>query len=172
MAITQIVAARRALQALVARGELGRVATVVSRYGRGPRALRLLRRQFRGLPVQIRRHIMSFAFGGVQAPRLQTRRRLFLNEIPIARGLDIHMAEGSRVRYGVEATWLNTDTGQSGTMFMNQDYDAPQLTDQLEEEAADRAKENINESPGSFGVPGQSNIQILNIEQVYVFRSF
>ena len=55
---------------------------------------------------------------------------------------------------------------------MNQDYDAPQLTDQLEEEAADRAKENINESPGSFGVPGQSNIQILNIEQVYVFRSF
>ena len=122
--------------------------------------------------MQIRRHIMTFAFGGVQAPKLQVRRRLFLKEIPIARGLDIHMAEGSRVRYGVEATWLNTDTGQSGKMFMNQDYDAPQLTDQLEDEAAERAQENITESPGSFGVPGKSNIQILNIEQVYVFRSF
>ena len=172
MAITQIVAARRALRALVLRGELGRVASVVSRYGRGPRALRLLRRQFSGLPVQIRRHIMTFAFGGTQAPKLQVRRRLFLKEIPIARGLDIHMAEGSRVRYGVEATWLNTDTGQTGKMFMNQDYDAPQLTDQLEDEAAERAQENITESPGSFGVPGKSNIQILNIEQVYVFRSF
>jgi hypothetical protein len=115
---------------------------------------------------------MTFAFGGVQAPKLQTRRRLFLKEIPIARGLGEHMADGSRVRYGVEATWLNTDTGQSGTMFMNQDYDAPQLTEELTEEAADRAKENITESPGSFGVPGKSNIEITSIVQVYVFRSF
>ena len=98
--------------------------------------------------------------------------RLFLKDSPIARGRGQHMAEGSRGRYGIETTWLNTDTGQTGKMFMNQDYDAPQLTDQLEEEAADRAKENINESPGSFGVPGMSNIQILNVEQVYVFRSF
>ena len=172
MAILPTTAARRALAGVIARGELGRVASVVSRYGRGPRALKLLRRQFKGLPVQLRRHIMSFAFGGTQAPKLQTRMRLFLKDIPIARGLGQHMAEGSRVRYGIATTWLNTDPGQTGKMFMNQDYDAPQLTDQLEEEAADRAKENINESPGSFGVPGMSNIQILNVEQVYVFRSF
>ena len=172
MAITQVVAARRAIQSLVSRGELGRVASVVHRYGRTPRALRLLRRQFRGLPVQIRRNIMSFAWEGVQAPRRQTRRRLFLKDIPVAKGLQEHLAEGARVRYGVEVEWRNTDTGQTGTMFMNQDYDAPQLTSQLEQEAADRAQENINESPGSFGVPGGATIEILNTEQIYVFRSF
>ena len=122
--------------------------------------------------MQIRRHIMSFAFGGTQAPKLQTRRRLFLKEIPIARGLQPHLREGTRVRYGIEVEWMNMDTGQTDTMFMNQDYDSPQLTDQLEQEAADRAEKNINTSPPSFGVPGKSNIAILNVEQVYVFRSF
>ena len=164
--------ARAALRNIILRGQIGRVASVVSRYGRGPRAMRQLRSVFKGLTVQARQHVMNFAFSATQAPVLQRGNRLFLKDIPIARGLGRHMVEGTRVWYGVDVTWTNTNTGEVKTMFMQQDYDAPQLNEILEQHMEDIARENINESPGSFGVAGEANIVINKVDIVYVMRAF
>lgn len=163
---------RAATRNVILRDQMGRVANIVARYGRGPRAMRQLRSVFRGLTVQVRQGVMNFAFGAVQAPRLQVGNRLFLKDIPIARGLGRHMVEGTRVRYGVDVTWTNTSTGEVKTMFMQQDYDAPQLNDVLQQHIEDIARENIDLSPESFGVHGEDEVQINQIDIVYVMRAF
>ena len=164
--------ARQAIRNIILRGEMGRVASIVARYGRGPRAMRQLRRVFRGLTVQARQRVLNFAFGTVQAPRLQRGNRLFLKDIPIARGLGVHMEEGMRVRYGVDVTWTNTSTGEVKTMFVQQDYDAPQLNEILEQHVEEITRENIKESPESFGVSGEDQVEINQIDIVYVMRAF
>lgn len=163
---------RQAIRSIVLRGQIGRVASIVARYGRGPRAMRQLRGIFRGLTVQARQRVLNFAFGTVQAPRLQRGNRLFLKDIPIARGLSKWMEEGNRVRYGVDVTWKNAWTGEVKTMFIQQDYDAPQLNDFLEQHLEDIARENIDHSPESFGVTGDTPIEIMQVDIVYVMRAF
>lgn len=164
--------ARQAIRSVILRGQMGRVASIVARYGRGPRAMRQLRSVFRGMTVQVRQRVLNFAFGTVQAPRLQRGNRLFLKDIPIARGLGKWMEEGNRVRYGVDVTWRNTNTGEVKTMFMQQDYDRPQMNDIIDQSAEDIARENINMSPESFGVAGEANIEIMQVDIVYVMRAF
>ena len=163
---------RQAIRDIILRGEMGRVASIVARYGRGPRAMRQLRRVFRGLTVQARQRVLNFAFGTVQAPRLQRGNRLFLKDIPIARGLGVHMEEGNRVRYGVDVTWRNSNTGEVKTMFVQQDYDKPQMNDFIDRHMEEIARENINMSPESFGVAGEANIEIMQVDIVYVMRAF
>ena len=76
------------------------------------------------------------------------------------------------MRYGVDVTWRNTNTGEVKTMFMQQDYDRPQMNDIIDQSAEDIARENINMSPESFGVAGEENIEIMQVDIVYVMRAF
>jgi len=167
-----VTGARAALRTITGRGQIGRIAQVIGQVGRGPPAMGRLRSIFRGYPRSVRQYVLNWVGQGVGLQPRPGRRRLFLKDIPVVRGLFGDYTGANRVRYGVRVTWRDAISGQTGEVFRQLDYDRPQLTDQLAADAGERVGTDITGSPTGFGLSGQPQIEILGVENVYTFRSF